>query len=148
MTPQPTTTASAKKHAVGLACRLRHRLGRRRPSPAAGEVEIENISRDVVEIEVTMHPLQHLRLEVTNALGHPVPAAPYGHLFSPREAPSLLRLAPGEKYTHPVSLLGTIPEEQQSPGTYTVRAVYEHNGVEAVSQPLQVHISAKGASEL
>ena len=110
-------------------------------------MELKNISRDVVEIEVTMHPLQHLRMDITNALGDPVPAAPYGHIFSPREAPYVLRLAPGEKYTHPVSLLGTIPEEQHSPGGYTVRAVYEYNGLEAVSQPLQVHIPATGASE-
>ncbi len=144
MAQQPATISAGKETEVALACRLRHRVGRRGPSPTAGEVEIENVSRDVVEIEVTMHPLQYLRLEITNALGDPVPAAPYGHLFSPREAPTLLRLAPGEKYTHPVSLLGTVAEEKQSAGTYTVQAIYEYNGLRAVSQPLKVQVSANG----
>jgi hypothetical protein len=106
-------------------------------------VEIENVSADVVEIAVTMHPLQYLHLVITDAAGNLVPAAPYGNIFSPRETPYLFRLAPGEKYTHNVSLLGTIPEEQQSPGLYLVRAIYEYNGLRAVSEPLHVQLPAK-----
>jgi hypothetical protein len=107
-------------------------------------VEIENISPDVIEIEVTMHPLQYLDLVIRDAAGDLVPAPPYGHIFSPRETPYLFRLAPGEKYTHSVSLLGNVPADRQLPGTYTVRAEYEYNGLRAGSEPLQVELTAKG----
>jgi hypothetical protein len=108
-------------------------------------VEIENVSSNVIVIEVTMHPLQYLNVVIANAAGDLIPAAPYGHIFSPRETPSLFRLAPGEKYTHNVCLLGTIPAEQQLPGTYTVHAVYEYNGLRAVSEPMQVQVPARGS---
>jgi hypothetical protein len=98
----------------------------------------------VIEIEVTMHPLQYLDLVITDAAGAPVPAAPYGNIFSPREVPYLFRLAPGEKYTHNVSLLGTIPEGKQLPGTYTVRGVYEYRGLRAVSEPVRVRLLGTG----
>ncbi len=91
-----------------------------------------------------MHPLQYLNLVITDARGDLLPAAPYGNIFSPREIPAIFRLAPGETYTHNVSLLGTIPEEKQLPGTYTVCAVYEYNGVKAISEPLSVQLPAKG----
>jgi hypothetical protein len=121
---------------VALACRLRPRGS----TPAGGEVEIENVSQDVVEIEVTMHPLQYLELLITDAVGEPVAAPPYGHIFSPRERPYVLRLAPGEKYVHNVGLLGNVPEERRLPGTYTVRAVYEYDGLRAVSDLLRVSL--------
>jgi hypothetical protein len=35
-------------------------------------------------------------------------------------------------------------EVRQMPGTYTVQAVYEYEGMEAVSEPLCVHIPAPG----
>jgi hypothetical protein len=123
---------------------LRRREGRRGVSPTAGEVEIENVSPNVVEIKGTMHPLQYLNLVILDERGRPVPAAPYGNLFSPRERPYVLRLAPGESYTHNVSLLGTIAPDKQVPGTYTVQAVYEYEGMEAVSEPLCVQIPAPG----
>jgi hypothetical protein len=138
------TSASTELRAV-LACRLRHRTRGRGLSPTAGEVEIENVSPEVIEIEVRMHPLQYLDLVITDAAGNTIPAPPYGQVFSPREIPYTFRLAPGEKYTHNVSLLGNIPEEKRLPGTYTVRAVYEYNGLRAVSEPLQVQLPAKGS---
>ncbi len=95
-----------------------------------------------VEIEVFMHPLQYLDLTVTGPTGATVSTHPYDHFFSPREKPYFLRLGPGEKYTHTVSLLGTVPEEKWLPGTYTVRAVYEYNGLRAVSEPLEVRLPA------
>jgi hypothetical protein len=128
---------------AGIACRLRPRPGRRGPSPTAGEVEIEKVSPETITIAVTMHPLQYLDLVITDAAGDLVPAAPYGHPFSPRESPWGLRLGPGEKYLHNVSLLGTIPPETQVPGTYTVRAVYTYGGLRTVSEPVQVEIPAK-----
>jgi hypothetical protein len=145
MNEQTAKTAAPSETGAALACRLRHRPGRRGPSPTAGEVEIENVSLDTLEIEVTMHPLQYLDLVITDAAGDLAPAPPYGHLFSPRETPYLFRLARGEKYTHHVSLLGNIPEEQQVPGTYSVYAVYAYNGLRAVSAPLRVQLPAKGS---
>jgi hypothetical protein len=129
---------------AALACRLRHSVGRNGFSPTAGEVEIENVSSSAIDLEVTMHPLQYLTMVITDATGDLVPARPYDHIFSPRETPYLFRLAPGEKYTHNVSLLGNISKEKLLPGTYTVHAVYEYRGLEAVSEPLQVQIPSGG----
>jgi hypothetical protein len=131
-----------------LVCRLRRKLWSRRgpvSSPTAGEVEIDNVSSHVIEIEVRMHPLQYLHLEIVDACGNPVPAFPYGDFFSPREIPYIFRLAPGEKYIHNVGLLNGVPDEKQLPGTYTVRAVYEYPGMKAVSEPLEVQIPEPAA---
>src|SRR6266498_3345788 len=141
MSEQLLQPCGPKSAAPPLACRLRHKSGGRwKPSPTAGEVELENVSPNAIEIEWTMHPLQHLNLLITDAAGRPLPIPPYGCIFSPYGATRTLRLAPGEKYTHNVGLLGHGPKEQRLPGTYTVRAVYEYNGLKAVSEPLQVHI--------
>jgi hypothetical protein len=126
-----------------LECRIRHRVGRAGPSPTSGEIEIENVSPNAIDIEVSMHPLQFLNLVITDAAGNLLPAAPYGDLFSPCETPYILSLAPGEKFTHNVSLLGTLPKEKQLPGSYSVRAVFEYNGFKAVSDPLKVQIPAE-----
>jgi hypothetical protein len=144
MAERMAETTARKEISSAIACRLRHRMGRRGPSPTAGEIEIENVSSEVIDIEVTMHPLQYLDLVITDTAGDLVPAPPYGHLFSPREKAYTFRLAAGEKYTHNVSLLGNVPEEKRLPGTYTVRAVYAYGGLRAVSEPLQVQIPAKG----
>jgi hypothetical protein len=143
MGEQTAKTSATKKTRATVACRLRHRIGRPGSSPTAGEVEIENVSPDIIEIEVTMHPLQYLNLVITDAAGDLVHAPPYGDAFSPRESPYILRLAPGEKYTHNVSLLGNVPEEARLSGTFTVRAVYEYNSLRAVSEPLQVQLPAR-----
>jgi hypothetical protein len=147
MVQETVNTAATQQTRAALACRLRHRPGRRGPSPTAGEVEIENISQEEICIEVTMHPLQYLDLAITDAAGAPLPTRPYGNIFSPRETPYLLRLAPGEKYTHNVSLLGNVAAEKQLPGAYTVQAVYEHNGLRAVSEPVSVCLPPAVGSE-
>jgi hypothetical protein len=126
-----------------LVCRLRRKLLLRHgpASPLAGEVELENLSQNVIEIEWDMHPLQHLDLLITDAAESPVPAAPYSDSFSPYSVtPEIFRLAPGEKYIHNVGLLGGVPKEKQLPGTYTVRAVYKYKDLKAVSEPLEVQI--------
>jgi len=124
-----------------LICRLRHLVGRWwGPSPTAGEVELENISSDAVEIDYDMHPLQHLNLVVTNAAGTVLAAWHYGIIFSPFGRTRTLRLEPGEKYTHPVGLLGNVPKEKRVPGCYTTVAVYQHKSLRAVSEPLQVQL--------
>jgi hypothetical protein len=111
----------------------------------AGEIELENTSSSVIEIENDMHPLQYLNLVVTDAQGTVLSEGHYGDNFSPRGRIDTLRLAPGEKYSHNVGLLSTLAPEKQLPGTYTVRAVYEYNGLTAVSAPLQVQLPAKGS---
>ena len=126
-----------------LACRLRRKLMLRRgpASPLTGEVELENLSQDVIEIEWDRHPLQYLHLVITDAAGSLVPATPYSDKFSPYSfTPQVFRLVPGQKYTHIVGLLGDVPEEKRLPGTYAVQAVYEYQGLKAVSEPLQVQI--------
>jgi hypothetical protein len=138
MREQLTRISSPRETKAAIACRLRHAVGR--GGATAGEVEIENLSADVIEIPVAMHPLQYLSLVITDAVAAPVAAPPYGNMFSPREKPYLFRLAPGEKYTCNISLLGNLPAERQLPGSYTVRAVYEFNGLKAVSEPLQVEV--------
>jgi len=136
----PTTTLTPA-HA-GLACRLRARQCRRGPSAIAGEVELENTSSSVLEIEVRTSPLQYLNLVVTDAAGKVVSDSVYGDLFSPLAEPYTLRLQPGEKFTAPVSLLGNVPEEKRQTGEYTVQAIYEYSGVRAVSEPLRVQLPA------
>jgi hypothetical protein len=148
MTEQILRTTASKAVAPTLACRLRHQAGDGgRLTPIAGEVELENLSADPIEIEMFAHPLEHLDLAITDAAGRPVPAMPYGGIFSPfTPTPYIFRLAPGEKYTHCVSLLGTLPKEKRLPGSYTVRAIYDYNGLRAVSEPLQVVIPEKGGN--
>ena len=126
----------------GLVCRLHPRQSRRGPSPLAGEVELENTSSIVLEIEVRSSPLQYLNLVVSDAAGNIVSDSFYGDLFSPLAEPYTLRLQPGEKFTGPVWLLGNVPEHRQQPGEYTVRAVYDYNGLKTVSEPLQVQFPA------
>lgn len=126
-----------------LTCRLRRKLRLRHgpASPLAGEVELENLSQNSIEIEWDRHPLQHLDLVITDAAGSLVPATPYSDGFSPYSVtPQIFRLEPGEKYIHNVGLLGGVPKEKRLPGTYTVRAVYQYQGLKAVSEPLEVQI--------
>jgi hypothetical protein len=127
---------------AGLACRLRPRHPLRGLSAIAGEVELENTSSSVLEIEMRTSPLQYLNLVVTDAAGKVVSDSVYGDLFSPLAEPYTLRLQPGEKFTAPVSLMGNVPEEKQQPGTYTVQAVYEYGGLRTVSEPLRVQLPA------
>src|SRR5258708_1340300 len=87
----------------GLACRVRTRQRLRGASQIAGEIELENISSTVVEIEVHTSPLQYLNLIVTDIAGNVVSDSFYGDLFSPLAEPYTLRLQPGETFTAPVS---------------------------------------------
>jgi hypothetical protein len=143
MEKETSKPSAPLKPEPALACRLRRKLMTRRgpASPLAGEVELENVSQETIEIEWTMHPLQHLSLVITDAAGSPVPATPYNHIFSLfSDTPQILRLAPGDKYVDNVGLLGGVPKEKQLPGTYTIQAVYRYKGGTAVSEPFQVSI--------
>jgi hypothetical protein len=124
-----------------LACRLRPRQRARGSSSIAGEMELENTSSNVVEIEVRTSPLQFLNLVVTDTAGKVVSDSDYGDLFSPLAEPYTLRLQPGEKFTAPVSLLGNVPEAKRQSGEYIVQAVYQYGGLRAVSEPLRVQLS-------
>lgn len=107
---------------------------------------MENTSAGLLEIEVTLSPLQHLNLIVTDASGAVVSEGHYGNRFSPLAEPYTLRLRPGEKFAGPVTLLGTVPEARRRPGEYSVRAVYEHGGLRAVSEPFTVRLPAAEGS--
>jgi hypothetical protein len=120
---------------AGIICRLRKRAnGRSATSPLAGEIELENVSSQVLEIDVQASPLQYLDLSITDAGGQVISAWRYGESFSPVASAYTFRLGPGEKYTAPVALLGNVPPEKRLPGTYLIRAVYECEGVKAVSE--------------
>jgi hypothetical protein len=125
-----------------LVCRLRHKKLARGQSLTAGEIELENASSGVIEIDSDRHPLQYLNLVVTDSQGVLLSEGHYGDVFSPRGRIDTVRLAPGEKYTHNVSLLGTVAEGNKTPGTYVVRAVYEHKQLKAVSEPVLVELPA------
>lgn len=141
----PASEAQAVRSA--LVCRLRPKQ-RRRPSPTAGEVELENASAEVLEIQVRNSRLQYLDLVVTDASGNVVSTGFYSDLLcSPVVEAYTWRFEPGEKYTHNVWLLATVPPEQQQPGTYTVRAVYDCPGHRAVSDPLTVTLAASDTPE-
>jgi hypothetical protein len=127
-----------------LVCRLRHKQLLRGSSATAGEIELENSSPDVLEIETDRHPLQHLNLVVTDASRNLLSEGHYGDIFSPRGKVDTLRLAPGAKYQHPISLLETVPQEKRVSGTYLVRAVYAYNGLRVVSEPLAVELPGDG----
>ncbi len=126
-----------------LTCRLRPKevIGRRGPIPNMGEVELENRSDAVVEIDYTMTPLQFLELEVFGAGGELVSEGHFGDHFSPRAEPAVLRLLPGEKFTANVPLLATVPHEKRRPGTYTVQASYRFQGIHLMAEPLTVELT-------
>lgn len=128
-----------------VTCKLRFRepAGDRpgRPLPRnAAEVVLENVSTEIVRIRVDLHPLQYLNLEVTSEDGRPLNEHHYGAIFSPIEQPFEWQLRPGEIYTHPVSLLATLPESEKQPGVYWVRATYEVSGWQATSNTLRVEV--------
>jgi hypothetical protein len=129
----------APAHAT-LACRLRARQLQRGSSPLAGEVELENTSSAIVDIEVRSSPLQYLNLMVTDSAGKVVSDSFYGDQFSPVAEPYTLRLRSGEKFTAPVSLLGNACCAQRRPGVYLVQAIFEYNGLRAVSNSLNVEL--------
>lgn len=80
---------------------------------------------------------------VTDSEGTVVSKRHYADIFSPPGEICTLRLAPGEKYTHNVSLLGNVPVVKRQPGYYTIRAVYEYRGLRATSEPLPLHLPGR-----
>jgi hypothetical protein len=127
---------------ASLVCRLRPRQLRRGPSPMAGEVELENTSPEILEIEAGRSLLGHLDLVVRNAGGEVISNSFYGDMFSPLAEDYTVRLQPGEKYVGPVHLLRNVPEEKRQPGKYEVQAVFEYRGLRAASEPLTVELPA------
>ncbi len=125
-----------------LACRLRRKevIGQRGPVPNMAEVELENLSAAPLEIAYRMTVLQYLHLEVSGPDGGVVSEGHFGDRFAPTLEPLVLRLEPGDKLTASVHLFATVPHFPPPPGTYTIRAVYEYNGLRAVSDPVQVTV--------
>jgi hypothetical protein len=127
---------------IRMGCRLHPQeiLGVRGPLEGMGELELENLSPGAVEIRYQMSPLQYLELTVTGPSGAVVSEGHFGDRFSPMAAERVLRLQPGEKFSGQVALLATVPREKRSPGVYRVQAVYEYNGIRAVSDPVPVTV--------
>ncbi len=140
--PEQLTQASAQSPPqTRLACRLRKRTTERAAQRVgAGEVELENVSDDVLEIEYQRSVIQYLDMVVTDSQGRVLSDGCYGDVFSPTAEPRILRLKPGEKFVHPVSLDGHVPREKLNPGNYTVQAVYKYKGLRAVSEPYHLHL--------
>jgi hypothetical protein len=105
-----------------------------------GELELENLSPTAVKIGYQMSPLQYLELVITGPAGTLVSEGHFGDRFSPMAAEAVLRLQPGETFCGQVPLLATVPREKLSPGVYRVQAVYEYNGIRAVSDPVPVTV--------
>jgi hypothetical protein len=114
--------------------------GRAAQWPDAGEVELENVSDENLEIEYRMSVIQYLNIIVTDAGGRVLSEGHYGDIFSPMERPRILRLRPGETFVHPVSLTGKVPPEKLKPGEYIVQAVYDYKDLRAVSEPYHLHL--------
>jgi hypothetical protein len=141
MAEQVTQAGAQSPPQTKLACRLRKRTTERAARRVtAGEVELENVSGEDLEIEYRMSVVQYLDIVVTDASGRVLSEGHYGDIFSPMERPRILRLRPGETFVHPVSLTGKVPREKLVPGEYTVQAVYEYNGLHAVSEPYHLHL--------
>jgi hypothetical protein len=104
------------------------------------EVELENVSAAPLEIRYWMTALQYLNLVVTDAAGAVVSTGHFGDRFAPTREPLVLRLAPGERFTANVSLFATMPVYPVPAGTYKVEAVYEYEGIRAVSDPVRVAV--------
>ncbi len=118
-----------------LACRLRHRQLRRGFDSTAGEIELQNVSEEPIEIDVKQSLLQYLDIIVADATGRVISDGFYGDIFSPMERPYRFRLEPGQQYVGPVNFVGNVPNEKRLPGKYTVQAVYQYEGLKAVSEP-------------
>jgi hypothetical protein len=150
MAEQPTTLSQAPARAGSspLACRIRIKQaeeGRRPLPPGSGEVELENTSSTLLQIELQMSPLQYLNLIVQDAAGNVISEGHYGERFSPVAEPYTFCLEPGQKYTHNVALLGTVPETKRRPGRYIVQAVYQARGLTAVSTPLALELPPRAS---
>lgn len=137
--PQATAPVQGK-----LNCRLRKKTsGRSARSPIAGELELQNCSDDVVEIETPFNPLVFMNLIVKDESGTVVSEGHYGDRFSPAMEPRRFVLQPGETYVGPVHLLGNVPEEKLVSGTYVVQAVYRYQQIHVVSDPFEVHYDSR-----
>lgn len=135
-----TASSQEASSQVRLACRLRPKdvVGVRGSRKGMGELELENLSQEVVEIRYQMSPLQYLDLVVTGPSGAVISEGHFGDRFSPMAEEQTLLLQPAEKFTREVPLLGTVPREKRLAGVYRVQAVFEYNGTRAVSEPINV----------
>jgi hypothetical protein len=124
----------------GLVCRIRQKVPGERRRAAAGEVELENTSTTVLDIEYDMSPLQYLDLVVSDAAGRVVSKGHYGDCFSPMAQAVRRQMKPGEKLIGDVSLLGNVPPEARVPGEYVVQAIFEYGAVRAVSDPIRIAV--------
>lgn len=99
-----------------------------------------NLSDHTLEIAYRMTVFQFLNLVVVTPTGRVVSEGHFGDRFAPTSEPEVLRLEPGESFAATVHLLATIRNQPVPSGTYLVQAMYEYNGLRAVSEPVEVTV--------
>jgi hypothetical protein len=124
-----------------LLCRLRNNPSHL--SRFAGEVELENVSGELLQVMIQASEFEHLNLLISDSKGTLVSAFHYGELFSPFSLGHVWELLPGQKFVGSVSLMGNVPPERRLPGRYTIQAVYEFDSLYAASDPLDFELLAE-----
>ena len=113
----------------------------------SGEVEIKNISKQVLVITYNTDPWEFLNLEVTDPAGKMISSGKYGHRFSPStfdKGQKQLVLRPGETYREAVQAFGNSKEgDLTTPGVYNVVAVFEYEKLRAVAAPVMLNVGSK-----
>ena len=105
------------------------------------QIALKNEGSNRVEIEWYSDPLQYLNITFRRADGSDIPSIPYGLLFAPyAPAPQVLRLLPGEIYQRTVNLLAVVKEGEVSAGRYSLRAIYNYDGITAISDTVEISI--------
>jgi hypothetical protein len=108
-----------------------------------GELELENLSDEVISIPYQMSPLQYLAFSVIGPSQREVSEGCFSDRFSPLREERVLSLRPGETFVSDVPLLGTVPREKRVPGTYRVQATFTWNGTRVVSNLVEVNWPAR-----
>lgn len=141
---RPVSLQATILDTLPLACCLLPEHSETTSDVAPGEFVLINNSSAAVEIPYNCSPLQYLNLLVRDESGALVSTYSYGEIFSPGLETCLLRLNPGERFTHRVSLLGTVGQPLRRGGRYTITAVYHYDGMKAVSAPITVATVQRG----
>lgn len=130
-------TGEAKRLDGGpIACRLR--LNPSAESSYLGDVEIENVSPELIEIMTQASKWEHLNFITWDDNGTIVSKYHYGSGFSPHFQNVVWKWLPGEILTmRCVSLMATVPDNECKPGKYRVQAVYAYETLHAASDVIE-----------
>lgn len=136
-----TLSSRTSQPTPSLICRLYQQ----RPGDArrcfVGVAEITNATQEEFRIPWDHDPLQHLDLRVFDEGGVELNEYLYGELFNPIGATEVLRLQPGEAYTHTVHLLDVVSKSKWKNGVYTIRASYRVGEHVACAEQIQITVT-------